>query len=455
VAVVKLKNENITKGLIVLVCVFVVALISFLSFTVYNIRKNNALLKNNQKQLTAKNEALVKQNEQILKTQEIAKQAVKAKASFIRNISHEIRTPLNAINGIGSLLQNNNLTKEQQDNLKILSLSTQKLITLVNDILDFNNLESGNGEFAQNDFKVQQLLNGLVEIYEVKIKSKGLELIVNCEVDANKTFKSDPLRIAQVISNLINNAINFTESGYIKLSIKETNQSFFKSTLRFEISDSGKGIHLENQNQIFEAFSQVDISDTRKTEGAGLGLSICQKIIEGLGGKILLESEIGQGSTFYFDLGLDIVETFAIKSEGTAQNKITSLKGQNILIVEDSYVNAVILKQFLKKWECTFDLAENGLIGLNMTQKNKYNLVLMDLQMPEMDGITCTKEIRFLKDEYYQNLPIVALTAANENTMRDAAYSAGMNDYILKPFEPNILMEKMIRAINESLNKKA
>lgn len=450
----KLKNEKTTKGLIVLICVFVIAIIAFLGFTVYNIRKNNALLQLNQKQLTAKNEALIKQNEQILKTQEIAKQAVKAKASFIRNISHEIRTPLNAINGIGALLQNKNLNTEQEENLKILTFSTHKLINLVNDILDFNNLESGNGEFIQNDFKIQQLLNGLVEIYELKIKNKGLEFIVNCEVDLTKTFKSDPLRIAQVISNLINNSINFTQNGYIKLSIKEINHSFFKSTLRFEVIDSGAGISTENQQEIFEAFSQVDFSDTRKTEGAGLGLSICQKIIEGLGGKINIKSEVGVGSNFSFDLSLDVVDSLYIKTEVNIEKSILNLQGQKILIVEDSLMNAVILKQFLKKWGCVFELAENGCIGLELVKKTKFNLVLMDIQMPEMDGITCTKEIRGLKEFYYQNIPIIALTAANENSMRDAAYAAGMNDYILKPFEPEILFEKMLRAINESLSKK-
>ncbi|MFZ4797353.1 MAG: response regulator [Bacteroidia bacterium] len=450
----KLKNEKITKGLIILICVFVIAIIVFLGFTVYNIRKNNSLLRLNQKQLTAKNEALIKQNEQILKTQEIAKQAVKAKASFIRNISHEIRTPLNAINGIGALLQNENLNIEQEENLKILTFSTHKLITLVNDILDFNNLESGNGGFIQNDFKIQQLLNGLIEIYEVKIKNKGLEFIVNCEVDLTKTFKSDPLRIAQVISNLINNSINFTENGYIKLSIKEINHSFFKSTIRFEVIDSGTGISTENQHEIFEAFSQVDFSDTRKTEGAGLGLSICQKIIEGLGGKINIKSEVGVGSNFSFDLSIDVVDSLYIKTEISIQNSVLNLQGQKTLIVEDSLMNAVILKQFLKKWGCVFDLAENGSIGLELVKKNKYDIVLMDLQMPEMDGITCTKEIRCLNEFYFKNIPIIALTAANENSMRDAAYAAGMNDYILKPFEPEILFEKMVRAINESLSKK-
>jgi signal transduction histidine kinase/CheY-like chemotaxis protein/Tfp pilus assembly protein PilF len=454
VEVEKQKNETMTNGLIIMLCLFVIAIIVFLSFTIYNTKKTNSLLRIKKKQLTAKNEALIKQNEQILKSQEIAKQALKAKAGFIRNISHEIRTPLNAIQGIGSILQNSKLNNEQEENVKILNTSTHKLITLVNDILDFNNLESGNGEFNQNGFKIQQLLNSLIEIHEFKIKNKGLEFIVNCEVDSNKIFKSDSLRIIQVVSNLINNAINFTENGFIKFSVKEIKRSFFKSTIRFEVIDSGKGISKENQNHIFEAFNQEDVSNTRTTQGVGLGLSICQKVIEGLGSKIMLHSEVGKGSTFAFDLNIDVIDYLSVIPHENFDKSISKIHGQKILIVEDSVVNAIILKQFFKKWGCGFDLAENGLIGLNLIKQNKYDLVLMDIQMPEMDGITCTKEIRFLTEPYFKNIPIIALTAANENTMRDAAYAAGMNDYILKPFEPEMLLEKMIRAINESLSIK-
>ncbi len=451
VALQKRKNKTITTGLIVTGVLLVLAVLVFLVFTIYNVRKTNALLKNNQIQLTLKNDALVKQNEQILKSQELAKQALKAKASFIRNISHEIRTPLNAINGIADLIKENHGGDEQAQNLVILKQSTHKLIDLVNDILDFNNLESGNNEFNQNDFKLQQLVNGLVDIFSEKVKNKGLEFIVDCNVDKQNTYKSDALRIAQVLSNLITNAINFTENGYVKISIKETNFSFFKSTVRFEVSDSGLGIPAEKQTDIFEAFSQVDISNTRKKDGAGLGLSICQKIVEGLGGKIMLQSEVGKGSTFSFELGLDIVETKHINNLSFEKTTITNLEGKNILVVEDSFVNVIILKQFLKKWGCITAVADNGVKGLELVKQSQYDLILMDLQMPEMDGITCAREIRALADSYYKKVPIIALTAANENTMRDAAYAAGMNDYILKPFEPEHLQEKMIRAINESL----
>jgi signal transduction histidine kinase/ActR/RegA family two-component response regulator len=448
----KQKNKTITIGLLVTIILFIIAIMVFLIFTVYNIRKTNILLKNNQIQLTVKNDALVKQNEQILKSQELAKQALKTKASFIRNISHEIRTPLNAINGIAAIFKADSVDEEHIRNLYILQQSTNKLIHLINDILDLNNLESGNNDFNYNDFKLHQLVNGLVNIFNEKIKAKGLEFIVDCDISNQNTYKSDALRIAQVLSNLITNAINFTENGYLKLSIKEMNASFFKSTINFEISDSGVGIPIEKQADIFEAFSQVDTSNTRKKDGAGLGLSLCQKIVEGLGGKIMLKSEVGIGSKFSFELALDIVETKHTININFTKTVINSLDNTNILIVEDSIVNVIILKQFLKKWNCNVTVADNGLVGLALTKENKYDLILMDLQMPEMDGITCTREIRALNDQNLKKVPIIALTAANENTMRDAAYAAGMNDYILKPFDSKNLQEKMLRAINESLS---
>ncbi|MBJ7429400.1 MAG: tetratricopeptide repeat protein, partial [Bacteroidia bacterium] len=206
VALQKQKNKTITTGLLITGILLVVAILVFLIFTVYNIRKTNVLLKNNQIQLTVKNDALVRQNEQILKSQELANQALNAKVSFIRNISHEIRTPLNAINGIVALIKEVEKEEQHKENLSILEQSTHKLIDLINSILDFNNLDSGNNDFNYNDFKLQQLINGLVEIFSGKIKAKGLEFIVDYNISSQNIYKSDALRIAQVLSNLITNA---------------------------------------------------------------------------------------------------------------------------------------------------------------------------------------------------------------------------------------------------------
>lgn len=449
----KQKNEQISKLLFTVGCILVLALICFLTYLIYSTKKNNALLKRNQIQLASKNDALVKQNEQILKSQQLAQQAVKTKTNFIRNISHEIRTPLNAINAIAELIKQDNLTIEQLENVSMLKKSTQKLTKLVNNILDFNNLDSGNSEFNDTEFKIQQMVNGLKDIYSEKIKNKGLEFITDYPTNNTITYKSDALRIAQVVSNLISNAINFTHNGFIKIRITELNSSFFKSTFRFEVEDSGVGIPAEKQQEIFEAFSQIDNSNTRKTDGAGLGLSICQKIVEGMGGKLIFKSTENIGSTFYFDLDLDIVENKQ-KDEIPVVHKVTNLEGTKILVVEDSIINVAVIKQFIKKWGSTCQVAQNGLEALKLVQSEKFDLILMDLQMPEMDGITCTREIRKLDEVYYKNIPIIALTAANESTMRNAAYAAGVNDYVLKPFESKELQERLLMVINETNNKK-
>lgn len=448
----KQKNELTTRILIITIVVIVLLVLVFLSYSVYNFRKNNAILRSNKAALTLKNEVLIKQNEEILRNQELAKQAVVAKASFIRNISHEVRTPLNAINGVADLISQDNLNQQQIDNIQILKKSTYKLINLINDILDFNNLESGNIDFNSTNFKIQEIVNNLKNLFADKIKDKGLEFIIDNLVDHKLVFKSDSVRISQVLANLLSNSLTFTDQGFIKLTIKTIQSSYVKALVRFEVQDSGTGIDKDKLNTIFEAFTQIDASNTRKIEGAGLGLSISKKIVEGFNSQLEVITERGNGSTFYFDVSLNLadIETYDSNEDVIIKN-ITSLENKNILIVEDSMVNVIILKQFLKKWGCTFTCVENGLEGLKAVKEQPFDLILMDLQMPVMDGITCTKEIRALTDIYYKTVPIIALTAANENTMRDAAYAVGMNDYILKPFEPKNLQEKMLRAINESL----
>lgn len=449
----KQKNELISKLLFIVGGVLILALIGFLSYLIYSTKKNNNILKANQIQLAAKNDALVRQNEQILKNQQLAQQAVRAKTNFIRNISHEVRTPLNAINAIAELIKQDNLNPEQLENVGMLKESTRKLIQLMNNILDFNNLDSGNGEFTETEFKIQQMVNGLSTIYSQKIKNKGLDFMVEYPENNNNSYKSDALRIAQVLSNLIANSITFTHSGYIKLRISELSSSFFKSTFRFEVEDTGVGIPAEKQQDIFDAFSQIDDSNTRKTDGAGLGLSICQKIVAGMGGQLVFKPAQTNGSIFYFDLDIDIVDT-KTNEQIPSTPQITDLTGIKILIAEDSVINVAVLKQFVKKWGSSCQVATNGVEAFNLIQSKEFDLILMDLQMPEMDGITCTREIRKLNDDYYQNIPIIALTAANESTMRQAAYEAGMNDYVLKPFESKELQERILLVLNGTHFKK-
>jgi signal transduction histidine kinase/CheY-like chemotaxis protein/Tfp pilus assembly protein PilF len=443
---VKEKSKYLLNGVVLLSIILVLSIIVFLFYTLKNSQKNNRILKNNQTQLTNKNNELLIQNEKILKNQEIAKEALKTKAVFIRNISHEIRTPLNAINGISELLKTNSLTSEQSNLLAILQSSNLKLLELVNNILDFSALESGESEFNYISFSFSQVIKGLDDIFKSKVQNKGIAFKIESNIDEAKKFKSDPMRIAQVLSNFINNSLANTKEGTIELLIEETYTSYFKSTILFKVTDTGIGIPENKKQEIFEVFSLVDDSNTRKKDGAGLGLAICQKIIQGLGGLIKVESEIGKGCSFFFELSLDITDSDYINNYESIENKTNLIRGLKILLVEDSEINVIILSQFLNKWGCQFDVAENGIIGLNKAKLKQYDLILMDIQMPEMDGIACTKAIRNLNDDYFKNIPIIALTAAFENTIKEAAFLAGMNDYIMKPFSAEVLIEKLIRA---------
>lgn len=445
ISVVKEKSQILFKGIIALAIVLVVSIFAFLLFTIKNIKKNNVKLQENERLLNEKNIELIKQNEEILRSQEIAKEALKTKTLFIRNISHEIRTPLNAINGISELLENGENVQNHSGLLSVLKDSNIKLLALVNNILDFNALDSSENSFNNVPFSMSQIENSINEIFLKKIKTKGLEFRITNLVDSTKKFNSDPMRIAQVLTNFINNALYHTNKGFIELMIEETNTSFFKSNILFKVIDSGIGIPQNKIKDVFGVFSQVDNSNTRKKEGTGLGLAICQKIITTMGGKIKVESEVNKGSVFYFELPIDIIDNNF--SADLLELKEKSIANLNVLIVEDSDVNVVILTQFLKKWHCTFEIAENGIIGLEKVKQKQYDAILMDIQMPEMDGITCTKEIRKLNNSYYKTVPIIAITAAHENTMKDAAFLAGMNDYILKPFSSKELMNKLNRII--------
>ncbi len=447
VATAKKENQSLVSTFLIIMSIVLIVGFIFLTFSFLKIRNQNRLLVASQKQLASKNNALHAQNEQILKSQLQAQQALKVKSDFTSTISHEVRTPLNAINGVCELLLNSNIGPEHIENINLMKISSDKLIRLINDILDFSRLENGNSEFNLTEFRLNQILKGLADLFMVKTRDKNIELILDYDFTENAIYKSDSLRLTQVLGNLLSNAVKFTTTGYIKLVAYPLQKGNFKTTYRFEVIDTGVGIPANKQRDIFEAFLQIDNSSTRRVEGAGLGLSICQKIIEAFGSQLHVESEVGKGSRFYFDIDFEVVQSNNILEIQKIDPINVSLENCNVLVVEDTTINVMILKQFLKKWKCNFDVADNGVSGFQKIKENRYDIVLMDIQMPEMDGIECTKAIRAMNEPYYMQLPIIAITAANESMLRNAAYEAGMNDYVLKPFNPDDLKEKMLRAI--------
>lgn len=363
------------------------------------------------------------------------KLAIEVKNTFIRNVSHELRTPLNGIVGTTNiLLLDKSLTQEQHEIVKKLQLSTDRLNALVSAILDFESLESGKMAFEKTAFALKQITAENKERFVELATQKGIVYEINCNCAENKTYYSDAVKIKSIVSNLILNAINFTNQGKVVLHVYAVNEGEYKDTLRFEVEDTGIGINPEKQELIFKAFEQVDLSNTKKIGGLGLGLSISQAMAIGLNSKILFESTPGAGSRFWFDLDVEFTvknKSFNIANKNEAA---VTLKNIRALVVEDSAVNAFVLLKMLENKNMIADIAENGREAYNKLKAGLvYDVVLTDLQMPEMDGITLIKTIR-AGSTAFSTIPIIAITASTDAQFKTDSLQAGANAFFTKPF---------------------
>ena len=374
--------------------------------------------------------------------------ALEVKANFVRNISHEIRTPLNAIKGIGEILSDDStLTDYQKHHIALLKQSSHHLIQLVNTVFDYADLQSGVDTLSEEYIELDTLLKELSDVFLPMINKKGLQFHFNCNFGKGKLYRTDNIKLKQLLTNLLANAIKFTEAGSIELNAFEYHSNGNIYRIHFEVKDTGCGIPVEKQKQIFVAFEQADLSNTKRIQGLGLGLTIANIVARRLNSNIGLISEPFLGSTFYFDLLADTIVHNQIIYPDLYEE--FSLSGKNILIVEDSTVNAMVIANVLKREKCEFSIAPNGQIALDLLKEQKFDLILMDLQMPVLDGINCCRIIRSNKEENYQKLPIIALTAAKESELEKEAKSAGMNDYVIKPFERLHLISAMKKALIE------
>jgi PAS domain S-box-containing protein len=380
---------------------------------------------------------------QEIETQEArekAEQASNSKAMFLSMMSHEIRTPMNAVIGIASLLKETHLVPEQKKLVDVLKSSAENLLMLLNDILDIGKIEAGKLDLEITDIHLKNILLQLQMQHEYKAKEKGIVLIVDCDATIPINLKGDVLRLMQVFNNLLSNAIKFTEKGEVRLEIRLKDSQQSKVVLLANVTDTGIGIDKAFQHLIFENFSQANSSTTRKYGGTGLGLPITKKILEIMGSHIQVESELGKGSKFFFEITLE-------KSENEVTNQSTKfslsdmdLKGYRLLLVEDNQINILVLKQFLKKTEVVFDIAENGRVAIEKMRKDgQFDMILMDLEMPEIDGFQATEEIR----KFDIKTPIIVLTASALPDVIQKALSLGINDIITKPYEPFTLYKKM------------
>lgn len=412
--------------------------------TIRNNERNKAYL---EEEIANRTQMLLEREQDLLKAKEEAEKSSLAKAEFLSVMSHEIRTPMNAVVNLTNYLLEDTPADRQVENLNILKFSANNLLAIINDVLDFNKIESGKVEFEYIDFDLLSLLDSIHYGMAVNAKKKGIEFLLETNVELKQMLVGDPNRLTQVLNNLISNAIKFTENGYVKLTLDVLKEDQDKIELKFLVEDTGIGIAEDERNYIFNMFTQAASDTTRKYGGTGLGLAITKRLLQLQGSDIHLDSKIGKGSSFYFDLlfrkGEVLANTFTAKKEKEQVRE--ELKGAQILVVEDNAVNVLVVKKFLKKWGMNFTHAVDGVEAVEATKKIDFDLILMDIHMPNMDGYTATKIIRKMNSVHYQSVPIIALTASALMDNKERINEAGMNEIIVKPFKPNELQKVLIK----------
>ena len=386
-----------------------------------------------------------KQLEQdLIKSKDIAEKAAQAKSEFLSVMSHEIRTPLNAIIGTIMLLQYHELLPEQKELLNVMEISSENLLSLINDVLDFSKLEEGNIFFVERNINILQFLKNIKMANRVRAEEKGNAIKILFDDDIPKFVVGDDVRLGQILNNLVSNAVKFTHNGTITIRVGLHTINETDVEIDFSIEDNGIGIPPEKQELVFERFTQANNNITREFGGSGLGLTIIKRLLELQDSRIQLESEAGKGSRFYFRLGFKRNSTEEVhEAKPVFGLKKMDMSGLKILLVEDVAFNVMVAEKMLQNWNAVVDLANNGAIAVDKIRDNQYDLVLMDIQMPVMDGYTATTEIR----KFNQDIPIIALTASTINLdIESQARKSGMNGCITKPFNPgdlySIIMEK-------------
>jgi len=414
-----------------------VALITILSLLTLSLYKNNNLR-------ARANELLQKKNSELILAKENAEKASLAKAQFLTTITHELRTPLYAVTGLTHLLLEESPTESQKEHLNSLKFSGEYLLSLINNILDLNKLEANKVEIVKSNFDLEKRISDVLIALKNSADDRNTKLHFSYDKDIPAKLIGDPLKVSQILINLIGNSIKFTEDGDIWIAVNKTRQDGKFVSLLFEIKDNGEGIGKEKQKAIFENFTQGSTQINRKFGGTGLGLSIVKNLLSLLNSEIELESDLGKGSTFTFELQFE-AETLETKpAQAVAPSKdivLTNdiMKDKNILIVEDNKINQMITRKILEKNKVICDVADNGTIAIEKVQNNEFDLILMDIHMPGISGIEATIEIR----KFNPDIPIIALTAVTLDDNLDEFYMNGFNDIIPKPYKTEEFFHKI------------
>ena len=405
----------------------------------------NKELSNAQEELRQSMETLIDTNAELEYAINRAEQAAVAKAEFLSTMSHEIRTPMNGVIGITHLLLEDNPKPSQEENLNSLKFSAENLLSLINDILDFSKIDAGKVELEKVDFSLSTLLEGIMYSLNIQAQEKNIALTFHIDPHLPDIINTDPSRLTQILNNLLGNAIKFTKQGSVNLKISKGETAEKGCYYNFEVIDTGIGIPEDKLDSIFQTFSQANTSTSRMYGGSGLGLSITRKLLELMGGSIEVQSEMHKGSCFRFSVPFIIHERQVESSEPDRTRQQFLLRDYRILVAEDNRMNMLVISQFLKKWQADFIIVENGLLAVNEAKENQYDLILMDLQMPVMDGLQACREIR----KFNRDIPIIALTASATQEAQNEAVEIGINDFATKPFVPAELLNKIGRYLRQ------